>query len=50
MTGRELRDLRDEAAAAHAPVDETFGVKLGIGRLDRIARNAERFGERAGGR
>ena len=31
--------------AADAPVDKACGVKLGIGRVDRIARNPQRFGE-----
>ena len=37
-------------AAADAAVDEAFGVKLPIGRLDRVARHPERFGECARGR
>ena len=47
--GRVLRPLGHEAAAAHAPQDEALHMQLAVGRLHRVARHAQRPGQRARG-
>nr|WP_232806586.1 hypothetical protein [Tsuneonella flava] len=47
MPRHELSDFRNEAATPDAPLDKTFSVKLGVSRLDRITRNAQRSGKSA---